>query len=495
MADYRLSAQMISRADGRNAVAAAAYRSGEELANDRNGQSYDYTRKGGVLHTEIIAPAHAPAWVYDREHLWNAVETSETRKNSQVAREVQLSLPHELTDAQRQELVTDFVRDNFVAQGMVADIAIHAPSRHGDDRNFHAHVLLTTRTMTPEGFTEKRRDWNSREVLSGWRENWATVQNRHLARALGPRAPKVTHQSYAEQGIDKIPGYHLGPGAMAMERRGEQSRRGDLQRDSRAAQECVTAERERQDALQAQYSPPVEKSMPEAVLAISSVRRGLEEDLEAHAQHLARTLAEMKGKRIITVKSIEKTALAPFEKEVNKAKRELEMARERAGLQATPRTIMHWFKNPTSQMWQSMKRSVEVDAAATKLNEANRNRDRAQNWLKSEPGVKYTLGQYSEQQPRLRELRTAERKARRNIAQVSRHLKTAQTLEKTTRALMQSGLARTVSIPERGLDSGRYLKVFQTGITARVQALAPQQQKTLAQILTRGIVPSLSRGR
>jgi hypothetical protein len=94
VADYRLSAQMISRADGRNAVAAAAYRAGAALANDCNGQSYDYTRKVGVLHTEIIAPEHAPAWVQDREHLWNAVETSETRKNSQVAREIQLSLPH-----------------------------------------------------------------------------------------------------------------------------------------------------------------------------------------------------------------------------------------------------------------------------------------------------------------------------------------------------------------------------------------------------------------
>jgi ATP-dependent exoDNAse (exonuclease V) alpha subunit len=165
VADYRLSAQMISRADGRNSVAAAAYRAGAALANDRNGQSYDYTRKGGVLHTEIIAPAPAPAWAQDREHLWNAAEKSETRINSQVAREIQLSLPHELTEAQRQELVTEFVRDNFVAKGMVADIAIHAPSRHGDERNVHAHVLLTTRAIAPDGFAEKRREWNAKEHL------------------------------------------------------------------------------------------------------------------------------------------------------------------------------------------------------------------------------------------------------------------------------------------------------------------------------------------
>jgi hypothetical protein len=467
----------------------------QHLQRGTGGQTYDYTRKGGVLHAEIIAPAHAPAWAQDREHLWNAVERSETRKNSQVAREIQLSLPHELTDAQRKELVTEFVCDNFVAKGMVADVAIHAPSKDGDQRNYHAHVMLTTRTITPDRFAEKRRDWNSKEVLSEWRENWATVQNQHLTHALGARAPKVTHKSYAEQGIDKIPGHHLGPGATAMERRHQASRRGDLHRESRVSQDRLKAARERQDTLQAQFSKPVEKSMPEAVLAISSMRQGLEEDLEAHSQQLARTLAEMKGKRNVTVKSIEKTALTPFEKEVNKAKRDVEMARERADLQATPRTIMYWFKNPTSQMWQSMKRSVEVDAAATKLNEANKNRARAQNWLKSESGVKHTLGQYNEQQPHLRELRTAERKARRNIAQVSRHLKTAQTLEKTTRSLMQSGLARTVSIPERGLDSGRYLKAFQAGINARVQALAPQQRQTLAQIVTRGIAPSLSLGR
>jgi ATP-dependent exoDNAse (exonuclease V) alpha subunit len=194
VADYRLSAQMISRADGRNAVAAAAYRAGAELANDRNGQTYDYTRKGGVLHTEIIAPEHAPDWVQDREHLWNAVERSETRINSQVAREIQLSLPHELTDAQRKELVAEFVRDNFVAKGMVADIAIHAPSRHGDDRNVHAHVLLTTRAIEPNGFAEKRREWNAKEHLYEWRENWAAIQNRHLVQALGKEAPKVTHE-------------------------------------------------------------------------------------------------------------------------------------------------------------------------------------------------------------------------------------------------------------------------------------------------------------
>ena len=482
MADYRLSVQTISRADGRNAVAAAAYRAGEELANDRNGQSYDYTRKGGVLHTEIIAPEHAPAWVQDRARLWNEVEKSELRINSRVAREIQLSLPHELTDAQRKELVTEFVRDNFVAQGMVADIAIHAPSKHGDDRNVHAHVLLTTRAITPEGFTEKRRDWNSKEVLSDWRENWATVQNHHLTRALGARAPQVTHQSYAEQGIDKVPGHHLGPGAMAMERRRERSERGDLNRASRATNEQNKEARAHEDARQRQDYPPVERSVAEVSVDLISFRQHLEAQLEGHEQLLARTLQEQKGLRG-TITSIQRGVLAPFDQEVKQATRDLDVARQRAGIDASPRVIMNWFKNPAGQLWQSAKRSMDVDDAAAKLAAAQKKRHRAQAWLKSEPGMKHTLDRYNRDQPRLRELRTDERKARRNIAQVSRHLKITKDLEKTFTALRQTGLVKTVSVPQQSLNARTFLKFLQSGLNDRIQMLSPQQQRTLAQTI------------
>jgi hypothetical protein len=189
MAIYHLRATMISRSQGRSATAASAYRVAERIEDRRTGLVFDYAARGGVDHTEILAPDHAPDWVYDRSELWNRVEESETRKNSQVAREVRVALPDELTHAQRLELVREFVRSQFVDRGMVADIALHAPGREGDERNHHAHILLTTREIDAEGsvpgggFTTKNRDWNKVEVLEGWRETWARDSNAALERA------------------------------------------------------------------------------------------------------------------------------------------------------------------------------------------------------------------------------------------------------------------------------------------------------------------------
>ena len=174
---------MISRSQGRSATAAIAYRVAERIEDRRTGLVFDYAARIGVDHTEILAPDHAPNWVRDRSELWNRVEESETRKNSQVAREVRVALPAELTYAERVELVRDFAQAQFVDRGMVADIALHAPGRDGDDRNHHAHILLTTREIGVEGFTSKNRDWNKVEVLEGWREAWARDSNAALERA------------------------------------------------------------------------------------------------------------------------------------------------------------------------------------------------------------------------------------------------------------------------------------------------------------------------
>ena len=183
MAIYHLRATMISRSQGRSATAAIAYRVAERIEDRRTGLTFDYAARGGVDHTEILAPDHAPDWVYDRSELWNRVEESETRKNSQVAREVRVALPDELTHAQRLELVREFVRSQFVDHGMVADIALHAPGREGDERNHHAHILLTTREVDADGFTTKNRDWNKVEILESWREAWARDSNAVLERA------------------------------------------------------------------------------------------------------------------------------------------------------------------------------------------------------------------------------------------------------------------------------------------------------------------------
>ena len=183
MAIYHLRASVISRSAGRSATAASAYRTAERIDDRRTGLTFDYAARGGVDHTEILAPDHAPDWVYDRSELWNRVEESETRKNSQVAREVRVALPDELTHAQRVALVRDYAQAQFADRGMVADIALHAPGREGDERNHHAHILLTTREVDAGGFTTKNRDWNKVEVLEGWREAWARDSNAALERA------------------------------------------------------------------------------------------------------------------------------------------------------------------------------------------------------------------------------------------------------------------------------------------------------------------------
>lgn len=202
MAIYHLRATMISRSAGRSATAAAAYRVGERIEDHRTGLVFDYRARGGVEHVEILAPAHAPEWAQDRAALWNAVEAAETRKNSQVAREIRVALPAELDHAQRVELVRDFCQRQFVDRGMVADIALHAPGREGDDRNHHAHILLTTREIAAEGFTTKNRDWNAVEALEGWREAWA--QDANLALELAGHSGRVDHRTLEAQRIEAL---------------------------------------------------------------------------------------------------------------------------------------------------------------------------------------------------------------------------------------------------------------------------------------------------
>ncbi|SUZ33850.1 Mobilization protein A [Roseibaca ekhonensis] len=230
VADYRLSAQIIKRSEGKSAIASAAYRSASRLYDERTGEAHDYGRKAGVIHCEIITPDNSPEWMHDRAQLWNAVEAVERRGDAQLAREIQLSLPHELDREQRLELARGFVQEQFVNQGMIADVAIHEPSGHGgDDRNHHAHVMLTMRELTSDGFGKKNRDWNSPDNLTNWREQWAHHQNRQLERH-GHQA-RVDHRSYEAQGVDREPTQHLGPTANDMEKKGKRSRIGDENRE------------------------------------------------------------------------------------------------------------------------------------------------------------------------------------------------------------------------------------------------------------------------
>jgi Ti-type conjugative transfer relaxase TraA len=206
LAIYHLTAKIVHRAQGQSAVAAAAYRSGSLLHEEATGITHDYTRKRGVEHTEILAPDGAPSWVFDREILWNTVESAERRKDAQVAREIEIGLPVELTRNEQIALARDFAQREFVRKGMVADLGVHLDN----PANPHAHILLTTRDLTPDGFGPKNRDWNAKQELLGWRRGWAEVTNEHLAEA--GLAIRIDHRSYADQQLDLIPGRKLGIG-------------------------------------------------------------------------------------------------------------------------------------------------------------------------------------------------------------------------------------------------------------------------------------------
>ena len=222
MAIYHLSVKIISRSSGRSATASAAYRAGEKIFDIRTGEIHDYTKKKGVDEQFILAPNSAPDWVFNREQLWNSVERVERRKDSQLAREINVALPTELTTPQQLELVKEFVTDQFVNQGMVADVALHNLSSH----NPHAHIMLTMRNIDEHGFNPKKNlDWNKRQLLEKQRLAWATHTNNALEKAGVNQ--KVDHRSLEAQGVNRIPQIHLGANVAAMMKRGIATERGE----------------------------------------------------------------------------------------------------------------------------------------------------------------------------------------------------------------------------------------------------------------------------
>lgn len=254
MASYHCSIKPVSRGKGRSGTAAAAYRAGVCLKDERTGEVHDYTRKQGVEYAEVLLPSGVNM---DREQLWNAAENAEKRKDARVAREFELALPVELTPEQRRELTTDFAKSLVDKYGVAADVGVHEPSRKGDQRNHHAHILITTRQISAQGLGEKtdleREDKtlraqgkpSGREQLEELRAAWATWCN--VALELAGHQERVSHKSLKAQGINRESTTHLGPVATAMERRGKRSERGDLNRgpgEARAAQvELANAEK------------------------------------------------------------------------------------------------------------------------------------------------------------------------------------------------------------------------------------------------------------
>jgi MobA/MobL family len=227
MAIFHLTTKTFSRRDGQSAIAAAAYRSGEKLFDEAAGEEKFYkARRERIVVEGIWAPADAPEWARDRNSFWNRAEQIEKRHDARLAREIEVGLPHELTAQQRQWLVRDFVREQFVRNGYVVDVAIHAPHGNGDPRNHHAHILVSERTLDGDGFAAvKDRGMNSREQLEKWRAEWEHLVNRHLERH--GHAVRIDRRSLQEQGLDREPGVHLGYAAAEMTYRGAQSDRLD----------------------------------------------------------------------------------------------------------------------------------------------------------------------------------------------------------------------------------------------------------------------------
>ncbi|MFZ6726408.1 MobQ family relaxase [Undibacterium sp. MH2W] len=220
MAIYHLSVKLITRTTGKSAVAAAAYRASEKLHDRRCGKTFDYSRKKEVTYRCIFAPPNAPQWMKDREQLWNHIENFESRKDSQLCREIEVALPIELSPSQHIILLERFVHTQLISKGMIADVCIH--NKKG---NPHAHILLTTReiNITCDGFGKKNRDWNSREQLEEWREQWAKHCNRRLS--IATSKSRIDHRSLHDQGLDQIPTVHVGANCHAMDKRGITSKR------------------------------------------------------------------------------------------------------------------------------------------------------------------------------------------------------------------------------------------------------------------------------
>ena len=219
MAIYHFSAKVISRAAGSSAVAAAAYRSADRLHDERLGRSHDFSNKAGVVHSEVLLPENAPEEWRDREKLWNDVEASEVRKDAQLAREIEFAIPREMTEEQGIELARDFVRDEFVARGMIADLNVHWDIGADGLARPHAHVMLTMREIRigddgSAGFGAKVRDWNRTELLNHWREAWAEHVNERLAE-LDIDA-RIDHRTLEAQGIELEPQHKIGPAASRM---------------------------------------------------------------------------------------------------------------------------------------------------------------------------------------------------------------------------------------------------------------------------------------
>jgi hypothetical protein len=246
--------KIVSRGKGKSAVAAAAYRSGDKLTNEYDGMQFSYSDKKRIVYTEILLPTNAPREFADRSTLWNAVEKIEKASNAQLARDIEVSLPVELTREQNIKLIREYVQRNFVDAGMCADVCVHDKN----NGNPHAHIMLTMRPFNEDGswgtkqkkeyildeggakiYDKSKRqyqcrsvpstDWNERTKAEEWRAAWAEIVNGYLEK--NGFTERIDHRSYERQGVEQIPTVHLGVAVTQMERRGIVTDRGSVNRE------------------------------------------------------------------------------------------------------------------------------------------------------------------------------------------------------------------------------------------------------------------------
>ncbi len=194
MAIFHLDFKIVKRSEGRSSVAKAAYHARCRITDERTGDTYDYSRRTDLCGHFILAPVNAPEHIVkDSTALWNEVERVERQNNGQTARYFDVAIPTELTNDDKKKLVLEYCQKNFIEKGMIADIAFHDL----DSDNPHAHVMLTLKTIDPEGFGKKERSWNDRKMSVIWRESWASMANSYLAAAGSPE--RIDHRSLQAQ--------------------------------------------------------------------------------------------------------------------------------------------------------------------------------------------------------------------------------------------------------------------------------------------------------
>ena len=296
---YHASLKPIGRGDGRSAVAAAAYRAGACMADERYGVTRDFSHKSDVVTSFAFAPDQSPAWARDAESLWNAVEAHESRKNSQLAFEWDIALPASLDDRQREAIARRFTSWLESEYGVAGSVGIHSGEGRGNELNDHMHIMMTTREVTADGFGAKLRQFSTRPgaknpEVDKVRETVAAIINEELEDAGSDE--RVDHRSFKERGVDWEPTTHLGPTAARRDRQGQYTERGEANRriiaERMAEQEEalpeITAELERD--LARRFGDAEPETPDEGTQAAGNTRGG--EWPEDQAERLAEEIRE-----------------------------------------------------------------------------------------------------------------------------------------------------------------------------------------------------------